>query len=282
MSKSVRTRILAGDDTLTVREIVLPELMKPLPLGLRDEFGDMRIEWMPNRAWGLSFALGEERVRLGHRRGDHLAMYPRLTGYTDAEATRVLRVQIGGTLLHELGHAVLDAYLEQHPTAMQEVMAAALKDGVFSDYRGMTGDAMPSEDAAHEMWAEAFRYLLHGDARMARTFPHWKQFYAKVLAYLQTKYAHGARENVSSIDEFVRHQLFTGPLLERPPVKLPRGAAGPWPYGDLDSIVAQVVASAVEAFAGNVRAASRALKVSHTTTMRWLAKYATAQDKPRA
>ena len=187
MFKSVRERILAGDDTLTVREIVLPALMRPLPARLRDEFGDMRIEWMPNRVWGLSFELGDNRVKLGHRRGDHLATFPRLTGYSVADATNVLRVQIGGVLLHELGHAVLDAYLAEYPTAIQDVMAAALKDGVFSDYRGMTGDGMPAADAAHEMWAEAFRYLLHDDAKLNRGFPHWKALFDKVLAFLRRR-----------------------------------------------------------------------------------------------
>lgn len=69
--------------------------------------------------------------------------------------------------------------------------------------------------------------------------------------------------------------LFSGPLLERPEIKSARQqvARGAWPYGSLDGIIARVVGAAVEALDGNVRAASRALEISHTTTMRWLRTY---------
>jgi GNAT superfamily N-acetyltransferase len=69
--------------------------------------------------------------------------------------------------------------------------------------------------------------------------------------------------------------LFSGPLIERPEIKFARQqvAKGEWPYGSLDGIIARVVGAAVEALDGNVRAASRALEISHTTTMRWLRTY---------
>lgn len=70
--------------------------------------------------------------------------------------------------------------------------------------------------------------------------------------------------------------LMSGPVIARPPVASIRTrpeVEGDWPYGTLDEIIARVVAEAVNVHYGNVRAASRALGISHTTTMRWLRAY---------
>ena len=188
--KSVRLRILESDPTLRVDEIVLKPLMRHLPDSIADLFGPMTVDWQPNRSWGLSFRLGvDDQIKLGHRRGDHLATHPFLHGYSDAEAEKILRIQVGGTALHELGHALLDDYLDHDRSVMKRLAEAALTDGLFSDYRGMRSEGMSNDDVLHEMFAEAFRYLLHGNQKMRREFPKWDAIYDEVVDYATEKHA---------------------------------------------------------------------------------------------
>ncbi len=189
--KTVRDRILSADPTLRVDEIVLPNLMRPLSKGIADKFGEMTIDWQPNRAWGLSFRLGvDDKLKLGHRRGDHLATHPYLSGFSGAEAERILRIQVGGTAMHELGHALFDDYLEAEGerAVMRRAAMAALEDGALSDYRGMRTEGMSDEDILHEMFAEAFRYMVTGDSRIRRTFPHWAALYDDVLRHAKAQH----------------------------------------------------------------------------------------------
>jgi hypothetical protein len=174
------TRILDAAPDIKVREVVAPARLNNLPVAVRDVFGDMKIKWAANRAWGLSFTLGQEDcVTLGHRRGDHLCTHPSLFGLTPAEAERLLCIQLEGTLLHELGHAVFDLYLQDHK-GFKEAATAALADGPPSTYRGQDANGMSAEDLLHEMFAEAFRYWCHADADLRAAQPAWDALATRV------------------------------------------------------------------------------------------------------
>ena len=175
-SKRERTpltqRILDADADIQVKEIVDPRRLKQLPPRIRDLFGAMLVKWAPKRAWGLSFQIGDPTVIVGHRRGDHIATFPWLHDLSANEAERLLRLQIEGTLLHELGHAVFDLYLKDH-NGYAQAAQAALKDDPPSSYRGQDVDQMDAKELLHEMFAEAFRYWCHNDAELVATYPTW-------------------------------------------------------------------------------------------------------------
>ena len=173
-------RILDAADGVRVHEIVHKERMRKLPAPLRTSFSNMVIQWNPNRAWGSSFALGDTHVNIGHRRGDHLATYPWLFDLSANDAERLLCLQLEGTLLHELGHAVFDEYLKEHP-GYPEAARAALKDGPPSAYRGQDVANMDPDDLLHEMFAEAFRYWCHHDTTIRAQLPHWMAMVDQVV-----------------------------------------------------------------------------------------------------
>lgn len=169
MSLTLRERILLADPDLKVSDIVKTPLNR-LPAKVSKTFLSMRIRWGDNRFWGTSFHLGDEFVGLGHRRGDHYATFPEIHGVSERQAEEVLRAQLEGTLLHELGHAVLDAAgaVDEWGPALAR---AALEDGAPSTYYGH--GKMAVEDQLHEMFAEAFRYWVTGHASVERELPTW-------------------------------------------------------------------------------------------------------------
>lgn len=178
----LRNRILDAAPGIHVAEVVHPARTDRLPPAVKAAFAGMTIQWEANRSWGKSFHIGDKTVLLGHRQGDHLTTYPHLYGITEAQAEEMLRVQIEGTLLHELGHAMLDGVLDANPgeykRVYQEIAMAALADGAVSTYRGheIGGkrlQPLSSHDKLHEMFAEAFRYWCHQDAELKRAFPNW-------------------------------------------------------------------------------------------------------------
>lgn len=178
---TLRERILEADPTLRVRDIVRSKLLAQVPKAVRESFLRMRIDWQPNRAWGTSFQIGEASVKLGHRQGDHLASYPQVHGLTDERSEELLRLQVEGVLLHELGHAILDRALSdarRTPKLWKQMAEAALADGAPSTYRGhCVGGrcltALSPNDVLHEMFAEAFRWWAHHDPDVRRGLPYW-------------------------------------------------------------------------------------------------------------
>jgi hypothetical protein len=165
-------RILDATRDIRVDEIVSHARLARIPTRVRAAFAPMLVAWAPNRAWGMSFQLGDPTVTVGHRRGDHIATFPWLHDLSPDDAERLLCAQIEGTLLHELGHAIFDLYLQDHDGYKQAAQAAII-DGAPSSYRGQEVDGMAPEELLHEMFAEAFRYWCHGDPTLRTNMPAW-------------------------------------------------------------------------------------------------------------
>jgi hypothetical protein len=175
-------RILDAADNIRVVEIIDAGRLKQIPPNVRRLFSQMFLAWAPNRAWGTSFQLGDDTVTVGHRRGDHIATFPWLHSFSPNDAERLLRLQIEGTLLHELGHAIFDQYLRNHDDGMKRAAKAALSDGAPSSYRGQDVSGMAPEDLLHEMFAEAFRYWCHNDPDLRESMPAWTSLVNDVVA----------------------------------------------------------------------------------------------------
>ena len=173
---NLRKRILDCDPTMYVRDIVSYDNISRLPDHIGEQFMSMKVLWDNNRSWGKSFNLGDKGVLIGHRRGDHIASYPHLHGLSEEDATEYLRRSIEGTLLHELGHAVLDHLRKRRKGIMKEIGKVAL-DGEppISTYRGHDPEQMSGEQLIHEIFAEAFRYWCHDDPQLRAQFPRWHQ-----------------------------------------------------------------------------------------------------------
>jgi hypothetical protein len=190
--QTLRTRLLNSDPTLLVSDIVHAEIIARLPRRARNSFPGMHIEWLPNRIWGQNFQLGDPVVKLGHRRGDHVATHPEAHGHTIAEAQEYLRLAVEGTLLHELGHAALDGAL-LNPEGMQSdgrifttLKAVAAADKPVSSYAGQCagGQCLAGDDHLHELFAEAYRWWAADPAWFAGQFPHWNDIVIWVNAQL--------------------------------------------------------------------------------------------------
>lgn len=168
---TLRERILNAESGIRVGEIVLPAHLRQISPHTQKSFLDMRIEWMGNRSWGESFKIGAKTVRLGHRRGDHIATYPHLYGLTAIEAEELLKRSLEGTLLHELGHALLDA--SPRLFEQRRLLEVAQAEGSFSTYHGHDPEGMGLRDVLHEVFAEAFRYWCMDDSILRAEFPRW-------------------------------------------------------------------------------------------------------------
>lgn len=188
----LRERILTADPTLKVKDIVRPKLLSRLPKSIARQVGAMKIDWQPNRLWGISYQLGDATIRLGHKLGDHVASFPHVNGLSDAQAGEVLRIEVEGPILHETGHAVFDRAMANSGDTRgwyMEAARAAVKDGAPSTYRGQCvggrGDALSTDDKLHEMFAEAFRYWCHHDRQIAQAMPTWTALCSKAVAALR-------------------------------------------------------------------------------------------------
>jgi len=166
----LRNQILAADPGLRVRDILHPEIAQRLPSAIAAVFMPMRVVWANNRSWGLSFRLGDPTVTVGHRRGDHVAGLPEAHGYSPQAAAEFLRKEVVGTLLHELGHAVVDAAPRDAVEA-----AASVTRGVQppSTYEGHDVAAMSPFDLFHERMAEAIRWWLQCPWLIEQRWSEW-------------------------------------------------------------------------------------------------------------
>ncbi len=176
VSAMLRQRILDADPTLTVADIVSPAVLRRINARWAIPFAQMRIEWTPNRAWGLSFKIGDPIVRVGHKRGHHIAQHPDVHGISPELATEVVRLEVEGTLLHELGHALFDVHRAADPTVTQAFQMAMQRHGPVSSYQGMDVTSMSEDDVLHENVAEAVRWSLMGNHAFTRKYPLWCLF----------------------------------------------------------------------------------------------------------
>ena len=163
---------------LHVSDLVSEGVLDRLHPGWRDLFSRMRIVWLPNRVWGLSFQFGDKVVRVGHKKGHHIAQHPEVHGISEETAETILRLEVEGTLLHELGHALFDAHRGVAPAITTAFQGALESNGPVSSYEGMDVNAMSADDVLHENVAEAVRWYLMGSRAFVLRYPHWCLFAA--------------------------------------------------------------------------------------------------------
>lgn len=161
-------RLLRADPGVLVKDVIDRSIARTIPATVWANFGCRPIDWRDDReVWGLSFdLLRSESVQLGHVRGHHIASRPEYVGLTPKQAEWIVRREVEGTLLHELGHAVWEFALRQLPPGevqgvRGELRGALDEEGVPSTYAG------DDEEAAAEM----FRWYLASPKRFRRDAP---------------------------------------------------------------------------------------------------------------
>lgn len=181
MAHKVLSAIL-NSEPVFVSDLVDPRLLSRLSEDVRENFLEKTVQWENARAWGHSFSFGDKTISLGHRRGDHLSTHPHLYGLTEEQAFRILQYQLEGTLLHELGHALLDAFpSDLFSYTMTAIPKCVRKEGALSTYKGMDPEGISHVDVAHEQFAEAFRYWCHDNPLLRKRFPMWHRLVDQVL-----------------------------------------------------------------------------------------------------
>lgn len=145
--------ILAAKPGIKVGRVVSPAVLACLPKRLRAFFANLVIQWRKDReVWGLSFELDETTVQLGHFKGHHIATNPEVCGFSRELADEILRIEVEGVLLHELGHCIYTAFEHAGIKNLARRWAVALQsEGVASTY---------GAKSAPEGAAEAVRYFL--------------------------------------------------------------------------------------------------------------------------
>ncbi len=175
---NLRLAILDAAPGLKVKQVVQPAVLARLSPKVRRAFETKEIEWGDDRGiWGLSFSLRDSGVRIGHRKGDHIAQHPKAHGMSDQEASRILCLHIEGVLLHELGHAILDT-LDQEDLDYFAQMASNWDP--VSTYEGH-GDTSTAVDVFHERFADAFRWWVTNPNYIKQLSASWAALCKVVL-----------------------------------------------------------------------------------------------------
>ena len=178
-------RILNGDPGVRVTEIVEPAALAQLPPGIRARFDSKTIRWRKDReVWGLSFDLTRAQyIEHGSMKGHHLADRPDYLGMSEADARWVLVKEIEGTLTHELGHAVLQAYerLEgpaRYKDVRRSLQAAVDREGFASTYGGLD---------LHEAFSENMRLWMADPERFGRECPEQTRILMHVMDVVEER-----------------------------------------------------------------------------------------------
>jgi GNAT superfamily N-acetyltransferase len=161
-----------------------------------------------------------------------------------------------------VARALVQSIIDQHP-------GVELVPWVVSPGMAMLLERMGFDSDSRHGWSQDEPYMrLTTPARQNPSIDSWISAEA-----LRLSRPHSLEQRERVLQD---QALMTGPVSARPPAAVVRTRPevdGDWPYGTLDEIIARVVAEAVNVHFGNVRAASRTLGISHTTTMRWLRTY---------
>ena len=167
----LRERIVQADPTLTVGEILSPDVAERLATiapAVADIFSTRKIRWSDKRDyWGLSWDLTRAKfIDLGSMRGHHISDRPAYSDVGEDEAEWIVAREAEGRLLHELGHAVLTAYQGYHPELYADTQErfheACEVEGLPSTYGGEDG---------HEQFSEALRLWAYDPERFHLEFP---------------------------------------------------------------------------------------------------------------
>lgn len=174
-------RLLSAAPGIRVNEVVDGNVLIHLPMDLAILFGQKTIKWRTDReVWGLSFDLLKDMtVELGHVRGHHIAARPEYHGVTVTFAQGIVCKELEGTLLHELGHAVLTYWKDTQP-ARRNTWRDFLKAFVYA----LEQEGCPSgygNDDTHEAFAEAFRWWAANPVLSERDAPNQTVLIVSVL-----------------------------------------------------------------------------------------------------
>lgn len=188
---TLRERVLATAPNIQVSEVLTEAACDALPDWLYNTIAPMKIVWLPSRVWGQSFKLGAATISLGHLRGDHVATRPWTCGLSEHEAESYLRAHLQGVILHEVGHALTDAFLahlapNERRKAWNGLRRIVSAEGPVSTYWGLDATVWDDtdDDQLHEVLAEYFRYYFV-DELMQTTHPQVSQFIQTVITFLE-------------------------------------------------------------------------------------------------
>ena len=180
METDLRQRLLHSDPNITVSMIMHNAAPVNLPSWLINTVWPMAITWGHNRNWGLSYTLGvDSTLTLGHVRGHHIGTNPTALGLSEEAALIIMCLELQGVILHETGHAVLDAAQKADPD-ITELLDLFDTVALPSTYKGH--GLLNGYDRHHECFAETFRWYAVNRSQIDTDFPEAAQLVHIALA----------------------------------------------------------------------------------------------------
>ena len=171
----VLERIINADSDILVRDIVSVGILASLPSKLAANFGDMLIRWDADRSYnGLSFGLDESIVHLGNVKGHQMGQHPAAHGLTPEQSCWIVCTELEGVLLHELGHAMIDEYMQR-----VDEKATKRKWAKIIEAEGAVSTYDLDED---ECIAEAVRWYIAAPGSFRRRWPRQADIVSVLIA----------------------------------------------------------------------------------------------------